>query len=461
MKKIGLFLVICWLVSNFVWGIGLFADPGKNWPQWRGPQATGVAPFADPPVEWSETRNVRWKIEVPGKGHATPIVWGDRIFILTAVETGDRVDIPEEAEPVRRRRGPPKVKPTSVIRFSILAVDRRNGHILWQRTAREEFPHEGTHPAGSWASNSPVTDGEHVFAYFGSRGLYCYDLEGNLRWEKDFGKMKTRMGFGEGSSPVLYRDKIIINWDQEGQSFIAVLDKNTGAEFWRVDRDERTSWSTPLVLRHNGQDQVITSATNRVRSYDLATGEVIWECGGMTLNVIPSPVSAGDLVYVASGFRGNALLAIRLSEARGDITDSEAIVWKHSEDTPYTPSLLLYGDALYFLKRNNGILSCFDAKTGDEFFSRQRLDGIEGVFASPVGASDRVYIVGRNGMCLVIRRGRRYEVLSRNTLDDSFTASPAIAGDALYLRGHKTLYCIAKDSDLFGDCGHTKKQYIL
>ncbi|MBI1927213.1 PQQ-like beta-propeller repeat protein [Candidatus Poribacteria bacterium] len=345
----------------------------------------------------------------------------------------------------RRGGGRGGEQPTQIHKFDLLAIDRRNGSILWQRTAREELPHEGTHLTRSWASHSPVTDGEHVYAYFGSRGLYCFDMQGNLKWEKDLGNMAIKMGFGEGSSPALYGEVVIVNWDHEGDSFITALDKKTGEERWRVERDERTSWSTPIVVEHNGRGQVITSATHRIRSYDLATGNLLWECGGMTDNTIPSPVTADGMVYVTSGFRGNALQAIRLAAASGDITGSEAIVWEYNRDTPYVPSPLLYGDALYFLKSNNGILSCFNAKTGEAYYGPQRLDGIREVYASPVGASNRVYIADRDGATLVIQHGPEFKVLAQNVLDDGFDASPAIVGNEIYLRGRKYLYCIASD----------------
>lgn len=433
------------------------AEYTKNWPQWRGPLANGVAPYGNPPVEWSESKNLKWKIEIPGKGHATPIIWDEQIFVLTAIKTDKKGDPKPQAEMQtrprgqrrrgqgRHRGGPPRVSTSNVYKFEILSINRSDGKIRWQQTAREEMPHQGTHGTSTWASNSPVTDGEHVYVYFGSRGLYSYDMQGNLKWEKDFGDMNIRLGFGEGSSPVLYRDKLIINWDHEGESFITVLDKKTGAEIWKAHRDERTSWATPLVVVSNGKEQVITSATNRVRSYDLATGELLWESSGMTQNAIPTPVANNDIVYVMSGFRGNALQAIRFSEARGDITGSTALVWTLDHDTPYAPSPLLYDDKLYFLKRNDGILANFNAKTGAKFFDRQRLEGIEGVYASPVGANGRVYIVSRNGKAQVLKHGPKFEVLATNTLDDGFSASPAVVGNDLFLRGHKNLYCLSAE----------------
>ncbi len=444
MKTITTVIVCFCMISTCVWGAESVEE--KYWPTWRGPVTTGVAPLGNPPINWSEDQNIRWKIEIPGKGLASPIVWRDTVFVLTAIETDKQVESQEKSEPQRRgRRGPPNINTTIIHKFVIFAINRQDGSILWQRTVREELPHEGTHPTGSWASNSPVTDGEHVYAHFGSRGLYCFDMQGNLQWEKDLGEMTIRLGFGEGSSPVLYGEVIVINWDHEGQSFITALDKNTGKEVWKVDRDERTSWSTPIVVGHDGKPQVIISATNRTRSYELTTGNLIWECRGMTLNAIPTPVAANGMVYLTSGFRGNALQAIRLASAKGDITDSEAIVWEYDRDTPYVPSPLLYGNRLYFLKRNNGILSCFNAETGEAYYGPQRLEGIDEVYASPVGASHRVYLVGRNGTTVVVKDGPTFEVLAENVLDDSFDASPAIVDREIYLRGHKYLYCIASD----------------
>lgn len=452
MRRVATVLIFLFVVSTLVCGAENLSGSKKYWGQWRGPDMTGVAPYGDAPVEWGEDKNIRWKIEIPGKGHASPIVWDDKIFVLTAIENDKVVEQKSEGEQQRSeersrraRRGRGGPRPKKVYTFVVLAINRQDGECIWQQTAREEIPHEGTHADGSWASNSAVTDGEHVYAYFGSRGLYCYDMQGNLVWEKDLGDMKTRRSFGEGSSPALYGNSIVVNWDHEGQSFIVVFDKKTGEELWKVDRDEPTSWATPIVVEHGGKTQVIVSATNRIRSYDLATSDVIWECGGMTTNTIPTPIVADGMAYFTSGFRGNALLAIRLDMAKGDITDSSAIVWSHDKNTPYTPSPLLYGDTLYFLQNNKGLVSCFNATTGQAHYTRQRLEGISNTFVSPVGASERVYFTGKNGVTLVVRRAPKFEVLATNSLDDKFTASPAIVDKEIYMRGHKYLYCISQD----------------
>ncbi|MEK7728064.1 MAG: PQQ-binding-like beta-propeller repeat protein, partial [candidate division KSB1 bacterium] len=412
-------------------------DYEKNWPQWRGPGANGVAQHANPPLEWSETKNIRWKIEVPGKGLSSPIVWGDRIFLTSAIATEPSAAPEAPATGEGRRRG---IAPTSKHKFVVLAFSRSNGKILWERTALEALPHEGTHNDGSWASNSAITDGEHVIAHFGSRGIFCYDMQGKLAWQIDLGDMTTRNGFGEGSSPALHGNTLVINWDHEGESFIVALDKRNGKELWRAKREEITSWSTPLIVTHEGKTQVIVSATNRVRAYDLATGALLWECGGMTTNAIPSPVAKDGVVYVMSGFRGSALFAIQLAAAKGDITGTPAMIWQYPQDTPYVPSPLLYGDKIYFLKVNSGILSCLNAKTGAVHYGPQRLEEIANIYASPVAAAERVYLTGRDGMTLVLKHGATFEVLACNQLDDAIDASPAIVERELYLRGRKFLY---------------------
>ncbi len=425
---------------------GISAAPAEtDWPQWRGPEGTGVAAGAHPPQEWSAEKNLRWKVEIPGKGHASPIILGERIFLTTAISTPREIPQPEVEEedgPGRRRRN---IQPTYVQRFVTLALDRGTGEVVWQHTSRESAPHEGTHQDATWASSSPITDGEHLFANFGSNGLFAYDLEGKLLWQKDLGDMQTRNGFGEGSSPALHGNTLILTWDHEGDSFIVALDKRTGAELWRQNRDEVTSWATPLVVEVGGRPQVVVPGTSKTRGYDLVGGKILWESPGMTLNVIPSPVYRNGTVFVMSGFRGNALQAIRLAAAKGDLSDSKAITWTHDRDTPYVPSPLLYDEKLYFLKHNSGILSVLNADDGKTIYGPVRLDGIDGVYASPVGAGGKVYVVGRNGTTLVLRHGAQLKVLASNYLEDEFDASPAIAGDELYLRGRHHLYKIAAD----------------
>ncbi|MBI5386250.1 MAG: PQQ-like beta-propeller repeat protein [Verrucomicrobia bacterium] len=414
----------------------------RNWPQWRGPWANGVATHANPPVHWSETNNIRWKIPLPGKGHSSPIVFGDAAFLLAAVPVGEAQkpvfdDAPgvHDSVPVTHRH-----------QFIVLAIHRRDGGILWRKTLREEWPHEGGHVTGSLASNSPVTDGERLYVFFGSRGLYCLDLKGGVQWSKDLGRMHTLHAHGEGSSPVLHGDTLVVCWDHEGGSFLYAFDKRTGEQRWKVARDEKTSWSTPLVVEHEGKPQVIVSATKRVRGYDLATGAQLWECAGLTENVVSSPVYDGHGVVISgNSYYQQAMLAIRLAGAKGDITGTDRVAWRLNRSTPYVSSPLLYGDTVYFLRHNQNVLSRLEPATGKPRGEPLRLEGIRDfIFASPVGAAGRIYVTGRDGTTVVLRHDRENAALAVNRLDDSFSASPALVDRELYLRGERFLYCIAE-----------------
>jgi outer membrane protein assembly factor BamB len=434
LAKLSLVIVAATLLETSSRGQGPLSRD-RFWPQWRGPDATGVSKHANPPIEWSETKNIRWKVEIPGRGFASPVVWGDRIFVLSAVPAG--VSSPADHGP----RG--LVQPRDIHRFNVIALDRRTGKVAWERTAREERPHEATHQDnGTWASSSAIVDGQRVYAWFESRGLFVYDMDGKLLWQKDLGDKQMRMQFGEGSTPVVYGNRVVIVWDHQGQSFIVALDARSGEEIWRSAREEIDTWATPLVVEHNGRQQVVTNGMNRLRSYDLETGKIVWESQGTTMNAIPSPVAADGVVFVTSGFRGNNLKAIRLGDASGDVTGSKAIVWSLDRDTPYVPSPLLYDGILYLLKSNSGILSAFDAKSGKPHYQLQRLESIPEVFSSPVGANGRVYLTGRDGTTMVIRHGPAFEVLAKNRLDDGFDASPALVDGEIYMRGYRYLYSI-------------------
>ncbi len=441
MKKTSLIFIGLAIITTFA----ITAEPQNNankfWPQWRGPLGTGEVLFGNPPLQWSETENIRWKTPIPGSGHATPVIWGNQVFILTAIESGktasnEQIEAMKQSLPEWQRQTG-KV-PAAIMKFDIISLSRKEGKILWQKTLAEKLPHQGTHTDGSWASASPITDGTHVFAYFGSFGLYCLDMQGKLIWQTDLGDMNTKLSFGEGSTPALYKDKIIINWDHEGESFIVVLNKNTGKQLWKKQRDEKTSWSTPIVVVLNGKPVVVVSATNHVYGYDLNTGDILWESTGMTGNVVPIPVHDNGMVYVMSGFRGAALQALNPANA-GDI-----IAWSYNKNTPYVPSPLLYKNSLYFFKENRAILTCLNAKTGEPFYEAQRIRDMQGVYSSPVAINDHVYLVSREGVTVVLKHGPAIDIVATNKLDESFTASPAIVENELYLRGQKFLYCIAE-----------------
>jgi len=398
------------------------ADPADYWPSFRGPLSTGVAPRAAPPLTWSEGENLRFKVPIPGRGLASPVVWEDRVYLLTAVEGEDRSQ-----------------------RFMVLALSREDGSVLWERVATEAVPAEGHHRDNSWASASPVTDGRRLIAHFGSQGTFAYDLEGQPLWQIDLGEMTTRNEFGEASSPALWDDWVIVNWDHEGDSFVVALDADTGELRWKVERPgEVSSWSTPLIVEGEGGPQVVIASTGRSRGYELATGRELWSIGGMTVNVIPTPVEAEGVIYLTSGFRGHVLQALDLARAKGDLEGSEALLWTYDRDTPYVPTPLLAGGRLYFLKVFGNILTVLDARSGEALVEATRLEALHNVYASPVAAAGRVYFFDRDGHAVVLAEGEPLRVLAENTLDDGVEATPALVGGEIFVRSHEYLYCIAE-----------------
>ncbi|MBI5768355.1 MAG: PQQ-like beta-propeller repeat protein [Verrucomicrobia bacterium] len=436
----------------------------SSWPTWRGPAGTGVAPGAQPPLTWSDDKNIKWKTAIPGLGFSTPVVAQDRIFLLTAIETSEErpgaapAAAPAEPAPAPGGDGGPRKggrkggpgggfggggAPTKFHEFAVVAVERSTGKIVWQKTARREVPHEGKHQTNSFASGSPVTDGERLYVNFGSRGVYCYDLAGNQVWTKDLGRMRSRNSFGEGASPALAGPHLIVPWDNQENSFIVALDKKTGAEVWRQTRDEIQSWSTPLIVEGAGRQQAIIPASKRTRSYDTKTGELVWEASGLTSNVIPSPVTGHGLVYVMSGYQGNSIQAIKLT-ARGDISETDSIAWSARKSAPYVASPVLSGERLYMSKGTDAYLSCLNALTGEVHFQDQPLPGLRGMYASPLAANGHLYLTGRNGVVMVVKDASKFEVVATNTLSDPIDASPIALGRELFLRGHKYLYCISE-----------------
>lgn len=490
-----------WMFCYCLSGVGkeVAAERSSNWQRFRGPEGTGAAALANPPTKWDEQTNIKWKVEVPGQGSASPIVWEDRIFLVSAIKT-DRTSLafdelkksstatelaesfsanapvqlvqfdnpppserPPRGERPRRGKKPPRGEeslrgrrgrggffgfgrgqaPTNVYQFVVLCLDRATGDTLWQRTACEAIPHEGHHGTASFASASPVTDGKNLYVSFGSRGIYSYDLDGNLRWKRDLGHMRTRNSFGEGASPALYGNTLIINWDQEDQSFIVALDADSGEIRWRADRDEATSWATPLIVEHGGKTQVLVNGTNRIRSYDIDSGELIWECGGQAMNPVATPVIYDDLGIFMTGRRGHVVQAVKL-DSLGDVSGTEQIAWEHDDGTPYVPSPLLVEDRLYFIKSNNAILTCVSAATGEFHYKNQRLQGLRTIYSSPVSGGGHVYISDRDGNTLVLQEGPEFEIVATNYLGEPIDATPALVGDEILIRGEKHLFCIAE-----------------
>jgi len=437
------FLFLVLLIKLFTGNSEISA---QNWPQWRGPYGCGAYPDGKPPLEWSEQSNIAWKIEIPGKGYSTPIIWEDQIFLTSAIELGEKKQSFSWLQKLKFWKDEEEtVQSENVHQFVVWSIDRHNGKIQWQRKVNQQVPLVKTHATGSWASHSMVTDGERLYAYFGSHGLYCLDLRGKVLWERDLGEMDKDEGFGEGSTPALYEDKLVIQRDHEGQSKLVALNKKTGETEWAVNRNANTSWSSPLVVDVADKPQVITTATNWVHSYNLNSGQLIWEFSGLSGYPIPTPIAANGIIYVMNGYQGPSLYAIDPTKARGNITGSELIIWQYKKSAPYTPSALLVDDLLYFLKDERGRLTCLDAKNGKEIYFEQRLRGTGYVLASPVGTREQIYIVGQKGRTYVIKHGPQFKILAVNDLDDEFAASPAIVNNCLILRGTRYLYCICEN----------------
>ncbi|HIG29726.1 MAG TPA: hypothetical protein EYQ50_18795 [Verrucomicrobiales bacterium] len=450
--------------------LNALAEPSKNWPQMRGPHGNGLYDAGNPPLKWSEGNNIKWKMKIPGQGHATPIIWEDRIFVLSAVKTG-KVSEPVESAPAgveepnrsiqgndrqrsggqqrgRRSRGGGRGRggfgfgmsaPKEEHRFITYCLDRESGKILWEKSGEKRIPHQGIHRTNSFSSGSPVTDGERVYSWFGSAGVNCYDFNGNIVWNKPMENVSVI--FGEGASPVLHEDKLLIVRDHNGQSVIYALDKKTGKELWKQERNEGSGWATPYIIERNGISEAVVSGAKAVRSYNINTGELLWQFSGLGSNPIPMPVSDENHLFVMSGHRNATGLGIELGGS-GDISSS--ILWKTTRGTPYVPSPLLYDNLLFFCQRNDAILTCLDPISGNPHFSQKRIEGLSGVYASPVGVKNRIYLPSQNGTTVVLEKSTQLKVLALNKLDNPIDASPAIYGDELFLRTHEYLYCIAE-----------------
>jgi outer membrane protein assembly factor BamB len=408
-----------------------------DWLQWRGPLNTGMA-VGDAPLRWSDSTNIKWKASIPGRAHSTPLIVGDRLFLTTAIPTG-RGAVTDSGRAGRAGGG---ADGGLEHRFDVMALDRATGKTVWQRTAITATPHEGYHRVyGSFASNSPVTDGKRLYAFFGSRGLYTYDLNGSLLWSKDFQiKMRMDLAFGEGTAVTLHDDRLLLHFDHLDGGFLVMLDPASGREIWRVPRTERFNWAAPFVATHNGRRQIIVNGLT-VRAYEFETGKLIWEAAGLGENSIPQPVQHGDLVYAMSGHTVRMIMAIRLGRT-GNLTGTDAIAWSTPRGAPYTPSPLLHENRLYVVT-DSGLFSNFNATTGVPLYQQVRLPKPYNFKASPVGANGKIYLATEEGDVVVVRMGDNFEVLATNTLSDqSFIASPVIVDGDIYLRSRTHLFRI-------------------
>jgi outer membrane protein assembly factor BamB len=421
------------------------AAPGvANWSQWRGPEGTGVSPETNLPAEWSSDKNIKWKTPIAGRGHSSPIVWGNRIFLTTDVE-GEVVPGAKAVE--HKMNNQPFKHPDSVgadrrHTFKVLCLDRGTGKVLWERTAYEGTVHDDRHRKGSYAAPTPATDGSYVHAYFGTEGLYCYDFDGKLIWKSSPGEIAT-VGMGPGASPVLFENAVILQCDEDNgeKSFVMALDKRTGKTVWKTPRKVQASWATPLVVRTPQRAELITSGNEWIISYDPKTGKELWQAKGHESNAIPSPVSGHGMVFVSAGFPVKRTFAIKLGGA-GDLTGTPNIAWKYEKGSAYVPSPILYGDYLY-LTTDRGILTCLDAKTGEVKYEGGRIPIPATFTASPVAFDGKLLLTSEDGDTFVIKAGPKHEVIATNSVGEPVYASPAISDGMIFIRGEKNLYGIS------------------
>jgi len=415
-----------------------------NWPEFRGPGAAGVAENPSLPEHWSTNENVAWKVEVPGRGWSSPIVWGERVFVTTVVSEGE-VEPPKKGLYLGGNRS---AIPRAEHRWLVLCFDLQSGRELWRQEAHRGTPLNPLHVKNTYASATPVTDGERVYAYFGNVGLFCYSLEGRALWSTNWPAVKTRYGWGAAASPVIHKGLVFVVSDNDEQSFGVALDARTGRQLWRVERDEKSNWATPYVWQNSQRTELITSGTKRIRSYDL-DGKLLWELGGMSSIVIPTPCATTSLLYLSSGYVGDKVRPVFAIKpgASGDLslkpgeTNNAFIAWYQPAAGPYNPSPLLYGEHFYVLF-DFGFLSCHDARTGRLVYEKQRVRPETTAFtASPWAANGRVFALSEDGDTFVFQAGPEYRLLHKNSLDEMCMATPAIAGDRLLIRTLTKLYC--------------------
>lgn len=425
------------LVALFLAAGATFA--ASNWPRFRGPRADGVAADAGLPVSWSVTENVKWKTAIPGAGWSSPVVWGDRVFVTSVI----RANASYKPDQALYGGGVQQTPPSDEHRRMAYCLDFKTGKILWERELDRAVPRTSHHPKNSFASETPVTDGKRLYVLFGNLGVFALDMNGKVLWSVKLGPSATRHGWGTASSPALHGDRLFVLCDNDDQSFLTALDKRTGKQLWRVERDEETTWATPFIWENGERTELVTSGAIRMRSYDLE-GKLIWELGGPFSHLaIPSPFSSGGLLYLTSGYVGDdarPLIAVKPG-ATGDAARS--IAWRLPQAGPYNPSPIVYGDYLYVL-HDRGFLACYDAKTGREIYGKARIDESAPRFtASPWAYNDRIFALSEEGETYVIQPGAEFKVLRKNPLAEMSLATPAVAKGSLFIRTAGHLYRIA------------------
>lgn len=443
----------CYLVLG-TWLLGVaapIASAQQHWPQFRGAESLGSSDDPRLPDRWSASENVRWKQDIPGRGWSSPVVWGNRVFVTTVVNRG-QTEKPAKGLYLGGERPEP---PDSIHEWRVLCVDLNDGQILWNQLVHEGVPESSIHVKNTFASETPVTDGERVYAYFGNVGVYCLTVDGQPVWSERWPVYKTNSGWGTGASPILCEDKLLILNDNEESSFLAALDKRTGRELWRTPRSDKSGWATPYIWHNDQRTEIVTSGDGRIRSYDL-NGRVLWELGNMSHNAIPTPFAKDGLLYVTSGHvlgRNKPLAAVRPG-ASGDIsledkqTSNDYVAWCQKTAAPYNPTPVLYDGRVYVLL-DGGFFACFDAKSGEIIYSKKRIPNGKAFTASPFAYNGKIFCLNEDGVTFVLAAGDQFEILHTNPLaeDDMCLACPAIAGGKLLIRSAARLYCIEQGGE--------------
>ena len=425
------------------------AQAEAEWPQFRGLRAGAVADDPALPDTWSETENVAWTVDIPGLGWSSPVVWGDHVFLTSAISAGEeRAPVPGLYDPGEEYG---KTRSTAEHSWMVYDIDVETGGIRWARELQQVVPPELKHLKNSFASETPVTDGRRVYVYFGSVGLVAaLNMSGETVWRVSLGAFNGGQEFGSAASPALHDGRLYIVNDNTTGSFLAAFDTATGEELWRVDRDESENWSTPFVWENELRTEIVTTGRRRIRSYDL-DGNQLWELGGMTGNVVPTPFARYELLYLSSGYPGafpRPVYAVRPG-ASGDIsledgeTSNEHVAWYQDRLGTYSTSALVYGDYYYTLL-DRGFLLCHDARTGEEIYGRQRIAPGHAFTASPWGYNGKVFVLSEDGETYVIEAGPEFKISHTNTLDEMALATPAIVRGSLFLRTQTKLYRITK-----------------
>ncbi|MBS1788354.1 MAG: PQQ-binding-like beta-propeller repeat protein [Acidobacteria bacterium] len=444
--------IFCLLYLLFVPAVAQKQSTKDNWPSFRGNQASGIADGQNLPDAWDVEKGtaIKWKVRIPGLAHSSPIVWEDKVFVTSAISS-----LPDAKFKPGLYGAGDASEDKSVHQWKVFCLDKKTGKILWDKVAYEGVPKEKRHVKSTYASSSPATDGRYVVAFFGSQGLYAFDMKGKLVWKKDLGRLDVgaydlpEYEWGTASSPIIYKDLVIVQCDTSKEDFLMGINIKTGETVWKTDRTEMPSWATPTVYQSKARAELITNAPNFIRGNDPDTGKELWRLGDSSNITAPTPIFSGDLIVVASGRRPTAPVYVVRAGASGDITlpkdktSSQQIAWSRQKIGSYMPTPLIYQGLLYVLK-NEGIFTCFDLATGEEKYQQRIPHQGSGFSGSPVASDDKIYLPSEDGDIFIVKAGEKFELLGKNSIGQLLMATPAISGGMMFIRGEHDLFAIGR-----------------